>query len=107
MKDLNWTECDCVVLDLTDEQVKRLSIIDNRSSDLADWDRERLKDVMTELQSYGIEMDGMGFTDRELKAMFCTIEEPDEKPESKEPKEKKHQCPKCGKVWSEQKSVQE
>lgn len=57
----------CIVADdLTDEQIKAFRIIDNRVSEIADWDEELL-----ELEIKGMEFDwgGYGFDDMELGDM--------------------------------------
>lgn len=66
-KQLGLESVPCIVADdLTDEQIKAFRIIDNRVSEIADWDEELL-----ELEIKGMEFDwgGYGFDELELGDM--------------------------------------
>lgn len=49
MRQLGWDEGDAVVLDMTDNEAATLSILDNRSSELATWDTKMLAEIWKEL----------------------------------------------------------
>mgnify|MGYP002515608397 CR=1 FL=1 len=58
-KKLGLTEVPCVVAsDLTDEQVKSLRLVDNKTSELSEWDFEKLKE---ELEGITLDMGEFGF----------------------------------------------
>jgi site-specific DNA-methyltransferase (adenine-specific) len=86
----------CIVADdLTEEQVKAFRLADNKTSEFADWDFEKLNEELADLQ--GIDMAKFGFITDESNVNiddFFTATEPKEK----EPK--KIQCPHCGE-WFE------
>jgi ParB-like chromosome segregation protein Spo0J len=44
---LGWSEVACVVLDVDDEKAMRINLIDNRSSDLADYDPNELSILLS------------------------------------------------------------
>ena len=52
--------------DLSDEQVKAFRIMDNKSSEFAEWDYERLLAEVLELDNSGYDLDFTGFTELEL-----------------------------------------
>jgi hypothetical protein len=76
MRDLGWTEADCVVLDIDDKQAKALGLALNRTAELAEWDFSQLealiKDVLPE-----IPLEDLGFTKAEFEAMLTPAWEPD------------------------------
>jgi len=49
MQELGWTEADAEVKDLTDEEATALSIIDNRSAEVATWDEKLLADILKDM----------------------------------------------------------
>ena len=64
-KKLGLTEVPCVVAsDLTDEQVKSLRLVDNKTSELSEWDFEKLKE---ELEGITLDMGEFGFEDFTLE----------------------------------------
>ena len=57
LKKLGYTECQCIVKNgLTEEQKKKYRLLDNKTSELSDWDFDLLSD----------ELDGLDFGDLEL-----------------------------------------
>ena len=97
-KQLKMKEVPCVcVEDLTDEQVKALRIVDNKSNE-SEWDLDILPDELAELDLSGFDFDfNMPYQGEEsnvnIDDFFVDAEQ---KP--KEPK--KIQCPHCGE-WFE------
>lgn len=93
-KKLGLKEVPCLkVEELTEEQVKALRLIDNKTNESPwDWDllNEELEDIDLDLSDYGFEM----IEDINFDEFFEDVE-----PSEKEPK--KIQCPHCGK-WFEQ-----
>lgn len=95
-KKLKMADVPCVcVEDLTEEQVKALRIVDNKSNE-SSWDFDFLADELAEISLDGFDFDfGLPekFDESTLDELFVDAEE---KP--KEPK--KIQCPHCGE-WFE------
>ena len=52
---------------LTDQQIKAFRIMDNKSSEYAQWDEEKLKIELKELKNLGVDLDLTGFSKEELK----------------------------------------
>ena len=57
-KKLGLKEVPCIVAsDLTEEQIRELALIDNKSSEIAEWDFELLGDELAELDLSDFELD--------------------------------------------------
>lgn len=57
----------CVLADdLTDEQIRRFRIIDNKSSEIADWDMELLEIEISELTTDDFNFSDFGFTEGQI-----------------------------------------
>lgn len=81
-----------MVTDLTPEQVKAYRIADNKLSELAVWDEEKLVEELWSLQEADFSLEVMGFTEMDLTKLFET--EDDEPKEAHEtPKEEKTTLP--------------
>lgn len=72
MKALGWTTCDVVELDLDDTQATALGIALNRTGELAEWDLPALGKILESLKGIG-ELDGVGFTDKEVTGILDDI----------------------------------
>jgi DNA modification methylase len=76
--------------DLTDEQVKAFRIMDNKSSEYAEWDLDLLKTELEELKNLNVDLDLSGFSEVELNKLI-----PEETEEHfEEPKEAKYKIQK-------------
>jgi DNA modification methylase len=73
MRELGWTECDVVELDLDDTKAAALSLALNRTSELASWDEPVLAKVLQELDSAG-ELGFTGFSSDDLGALLDRLE---------------------------------
>ena len=55
---LGIEEVPCIVADdLTEEQIRKLALIDNKSSEIAEWDFELLKDELADLDMDEFDLD--------------------------------------------------
>lgn len=80
-----------IVVDwMSPEQVRAYRIADNKLSELSTWDEVALKEELFELKELDFPLEGMGFTEMDLKDLFVE-EEPEEK--EKAPKEEKTTLP--------------
>ena len=68
LRELGETEIDCVIVDLPDAQEKALNIALNKISN--DWDKEKLAELLEDLQSTDIDMTVTGFDSAELDAVL-------------------------------------
>ena len=57
-------------LDLDPGEANALALADNRLGELADWDDEALAALLREMDADGTEMDGLGWSDDELREMM-------------------------------------
>lgn len=81
--------------ELTDNQIKAFRIMDNKSSEYADWDYDLLMEEIEDLkEDEDFDLDATGFS----KADLDNIEKQSEKAieEIDEDIETKFECPKCG-----------
>lgn len=73
-----------VANDLTDEQVKAFRIMDNKSSEFAEWDYEKLLSEIEELNLEGYDIDLTGFSEAELEDIVADMTEELEEKEKEE-----------------------
>jgi DNA modification methylase len=64
LKDLGWTETQVSIVDLPEEKEKALNIALNKIS--GDWDMDRLRDLLIELESADIDVTLTGFDTEEI-----------------------------------------
>lgn len=69
MKQLGWQEAQVCFIDCTDVEAAKIALTDNRTSELATWDSDILKDVLAQL---GPEPDIAGWSNEELEELFAT-----------------------------------
>tara|TARA_Y100000593_G_C4302228_1_gene333957 strand:+ start:989 stop:1690 length:702 start_codon:yes stop_codon:yes gene_type:complete len=75
MKNLGWEEVDVVMLDISDEEARKLSISLNRSGELAGWNEEVLAQHLSELSSIDdFEPESLGFTDSEMMKLIAEFD---------------------------------
>jgi ParB-like chromosome segregation protein Spo0J len=67
---LGWSKIICCVSDLIGVEMTAYAIADNRTSELAEWDRSQLAESLRELQQEGGQLaEAAGFTNEEIEAM--------------------------------------
>ena len=95
LKDLGYTEVDCVVVDLEEAQEKALNVALNKVS--GEWDNDLLKNLLEELDAGEIDVTLTGFDLEELESLMTQFHvgiKENKKDESK--KGKLITCPQCG-----------
>ena len=65
-KDLGLDKVPVRYLDLDPADSRLLALADNKTAEVADWDEEKLEQVMQDLLDEGLSLDGLGWTDTEL-----------------------------------------
>lgn len=66
MQKLGWDECEvCVVSGLSDMQKKAYVVADNKTSEIADWDIDKLSEFVQDL-SDSVDLIDLGFNEAEL-----------------------------------------
>jgi len=72
-------------LELSDTEADAYALADNRLGELAEWDDDLLSEVLRDLAADDVDLDALGFDDRELVAFLAKTTEgeagPDEVPE--------------------------
>lgn len=103
-KKLGYDKVPCIVADdLTEEQIKAFRLADNKTSEFAEWDFEKLEEELRELNFSNIDMSLFNFDlsfEDELEPKEDEEKAPESFDEYDEEIETKHQCPKCGYEWS-------
>jgi ParB-like chromosome segregation protein Spo0J len=73
-KELGWTDCDVVYLDVDSMDATALGIALNRTADLAGWDDEVLAKLLTQLAADDA-LEGVGFTEEQLGLLLRSLED--------------------------------
>ena len=89
-KELGLDKVPVRYLDLDPADSKLLALADNKTAEIADWDTEKLEQVMQEILDEGLTLEGLGWTDDELQDIVQELKdeelkedeeaEPDSKP---------------------------
>ena len=68
LKDLQYKEVPCIVIDLDKQKEKMLNIALNKIS--GDWDRPRLKDILLEIDTGEFDVNLTGFDEKEIETLM-------------------------------------
>jgi len=79
-KTLGWDKIDVVFVDVDDEAARKIVLVDNRSAELGEFDKEALIELLSELGS----LDGTGYVLEDLDDLFVDIEEAENETMSEE-----------------------
>ena len=75
MKHLGWSTAACVVLEMTDDKARKLSIALNRTGELAGWNDEVLAKHLMELSVIeDFDPESLGFSDNEMMSLIAEFE---------------------------------
>ena len=66
-----------IVVEMTEQQRKAFAVADNKTSEIADWDLPKLRNVLEELRNEDIDLGSLGFTDTDLRRLFFGPDEDD------------------------------
>ena len=91
-KELGMEEIPCIIADdLTEEQINAFRLVDNKVSEIAEWDYSLLDEEIEKLKDLDIDLDQFGFDtlDEEIQANDYAEQG------LKENKTKLHICPNC------------
>jgi site-specific DNA-methyltransferase (adenine-specific) len=87
-KELGLDKVPVRYLDLDPADSKLLALADNKTAEIADWDTEKLEQVMQEILDEGLTLEGLGWTDDELQDIVQELKDEevkeDEVPEADE-----------------------
>ena len=51
LKQLDWKDADCIILDISEKKAKEYRIVDNKTADYSEWDIARLVPELRELET--------------------------------------------------------
>jgi len=74
MKQLGWTECDIVEIEIDEIGATALGIALNRTAELAEWDNETLAKLLDELRTEDA-LDGIGYVTDDIDLILAELEE--------------------------------
>lgn len=83
-KALGWSSIAATFVDCDDEQALRILLVDNRTTDLATYDNGALIDLLKDLNSTAIGLDGTAFDGNDLDQLITDLQFKDE-PEQESP----------------------
>lgn len=70
-KALGWTQIECNIWDIDDNRANAFAILDNKTTDLSNWDEKGLIELLQQLDTEQINMlDLTGFQTQDLQAML-------------------------------------
>ena len=98
-----------VFVNLSVVDAELLMIADNKLGEKADWDTDKLSDLLSELREQGEDLDVLGFDDGELESIIDGLDSQFEEYTAPEDQEIDlddfndfdHTCPRCNFEWNE------
>lgn len=98
MRELGWEKGLCHLVDVDDEQARRIVLADNRTNDLASYDEDALALLLAEMDGT---LEGTGWDQETLDDLTATLEpKPGSAPEPAAKVTTDYECPSCGHRWS-------
>ena len=94
-RQLHWTHIDIVRTNLSGAEARAYAIADNRTAELAEWDRTQLVATLSELQGDDL-LASTGFSDEQFRAFLAKLEPPEEFQEQTDQQGLDTTCPRCG-----------
>lgn len=76
-RDLGWVKIAATYVDVDDEQAARIVLVDNRSSDHADYEQTTLLALLQALEATDAGLDGTGWADDDLDDLVALLSETD------------------------------
>jgi hypothetical protein len=81
MRELGWDAAAVVWIDGTDEEMRAFAVIDNKTSDLAEWDELALAETLAALDDADVDLGAMGFSVAEIDALDLPEMTPEPEPQ--------------------------
>ncbi len=95
-KKLGLTEVPVIFLDIDDAKATALTIMDNRSAELSEWDFTALKSALVDLDDGTFDVSLTGFDKDDIAKMFDGGDPGEEDDEEEKAPPRPVKCPKCG-----------
>lgn len=97
-KELGMEEIPCIIADdLTEEQINAFRLVDNKVSEIAEWDYSLLDEEIEKLKDLDIDLEQFGFNDFNLDM----YKDDNDDEENNEINKKLLKCPICGHINEE------
>ena len=74
-KQLGLNSVPVIILSINKEQQEAFAIADNKTSEIADWDYNKLKEILTNLQNKNVNLPSLGYSKTELEALLAKKKE--------------------------------
>jgi ParB-like chromosome segregation protein Spo0J len=74
-KNLGLKKVPTIVLDLDEQDLTMFGIAENKTSELAIWDRRKLKELISELRAEDVNLDALGFSKVEFRRVLGNQDE--------------------------------
>lgn len=78
MRDLGWQKAWCNPLDIDDAQARRLSLVLNRSAELAHWKEAELVDLLAQLEAAGDDVESLGWQEEDVASLMQRLQKVDD-----------------------------
>jgi PII-like signaling protein len=72
----NATEIPVIYVDVDDDEAKRIVLVDNKTSDAAEYDNALLAAMLTEMMQTESRLSGTGYSDADAQFIFDAIDPP-------------------------------
>lgn len=96
-KELEIKQIPCITVEgLTEGQIKAFRLVDNKTSEMASWDMEKLMEELSGLAAEGIELSEFHFPELEGAELEVNDEDFLQETELKGKAPKTMKCPQCG-----------
>lgn len=101
--ELGWDTIDVHWTALKKDEAIAYGLVDNRSAELAEWDDDNLKELLSELDASGWDLEGLGWDENDMSVLGSNT--PNFEPgtlddQGKLDEKKKTECPECGHVFT-------
>jgi ParB-like chromosome segregation protein Spo0J len=94
-RQLGWLHIDILRTDLRGDEARAYAIADNRTAELAEWDRPQLIDTLRSIDDPDL-IAASGFSEQEFRAFLANMDPPTEFKDVSEPAALDTKCPRCG-----------
>lgn len=94
-RDLGWPDIRCELIDVDDDQARRIVLVDNRANDLAGYDDGLLAALLEPLES----LEGTGFDDQAVSSLLDSLDDHDEETDEPPPEPPVDPVARPGDVW--------
>ncbi|SHL39792.1 DNA modification methylase [Desulfatibacillum alkenivorans DSM 16219] len=69
-KVLGLSKAPVIILKMNEQQRRAFSIADNRTAEIADWNTDKLRDILDELRGEDVDLQDLGFSESDLRNIF-------------------------------------